>query len=151
VTCQLSTVSLLTYVVSCLSETNGYNIYCLTHNYTNTYLLSFFLTYSKEQSPSWEANRFSASQEIPRISWNPKVCYRIHKCPPPVPVLSQLDPVPAPTSNFIKIHLNIILPPTPGFSHQNLINDNVTDSSVGMAVWGRLQLKCDGTQWRTGG
>jgi len=26
-----------------------------------------------EQSPSWEANRFSASQEIPRILWNPKV------------------------------------------------------------------------------
>ena len=26
-----------------------------------------------EQSPSWEANRFAASQEIPRILWNPKV------------------------------------------------------------------------------
>ena len=24
-----------------------------------------------EQSPSWEANRFSASQEIPRILWDP--------------------------------------------------------------------------------
>ena len=25
------------------------------------------------QSPSWEANWFAASQEIPRILWNPKV------------------------------------------------------------------------------
>jgi len=30
-------------------------------------------TYSMQQSPSWEANRFSASREIPRILWNPKV------------------------------------------------------------------------------
>jgi len=43
------------------------------------------------QSPSWEANRFSASQEILHILWTQNAYYRIHKCPPPVPVLSQLD------------------------------------------------------------
>ena len=44
------------------------------------------------QSPSWEANWFVASQEIPRISRNPKVHYRTHKRPPPVSILGQPKP-----------------------------------------------------------
>ena len=39
----------------------------------------YLFTYSMEQSPFWEANWFSASQEIPRILWNLKVHYRSHK------------------------------------------------------------------------
>jgi hypothetical protein len=38
-----------------------------------TYLLTYLLTHSMQHSPSWEANRFSASQEITHILWNPKV------------------------------------------------------------------------------
>jgi hypothetical protein len=72
--------------------------------------LTYLLTYSIEQSPSWAANRFAASQQILYILYNPKVHYRIHKCPPPVSILSQLNPVHTPTSHFLKIHLNITLP-----------------------------------------
>ena len=71
---------------------------------TDKYLLTYLLTYSMVHSPSWEANWFAASQEIPRISRNPKVHYRTHKHPPPVSILGQPNPVHISTSHLLVIH-----------------------------------------------
>ena len=65
------------------------------------------------QSPSWEGNWFVASQEIPRISRNPKVHYRTYKRPPPISILGQPNPAHLPTSHLLEIHPNIIHPSTP--------------------------------------
>jgi len=55
--------------------------------FTSARLLTYVHTYSMEQSPTWEANQFSSSQEIPCVLSNPKIHFRIYKCPPPVPIL----------------------------------------------------------------
>ena len=76
-----------------------------------TYLLTAWC------SPSWEANWFAASQEISRISRNPKVHYRTHKHPPLVSILGQPNPVHIPTSHLLEIHPNIIHPSMPTSPH----------------------------------
>ena len=85
------------HVYSCLCWKVCYRITIVTL-FSHLYLLK-----PRSRVPSWEANRFSASQEIPRILWNPKVHYRIHKCPSNVPILSQLNPVHTPTSHSLEI------------------------------------------------
>ena len=47
-------------------------------------------------------------KKFPAFLWNPKIHYRTHKRPPPVPVLGQPNPVHTPSSHLLEIHPNII-------------------------------------------
>ena len=74
---------------------------------------------------------FQLVKKFPAFYGNQRFITAVTECPPPFPTLSQLDPVHTPTSHFLKIHLNIILPSTPGspkwslsfkFPHKNPVH-----------------------------
>jgi len=66
-----------------------------------------------ELSLSSEADSHSASQEIPRLLWNPMVHYRVQKSSRSDPNLRQPNPVRPTDPYLLKAQLNVIFPSTP--------------------------------------
>jgi len=63
-----------------------------------------------ERSPSWEAHNHRLSQGISRILRNPEVHCHFHNSPPPVPILSHINPIHTFPHYFPNMHSNIIFP-----------------------------------------
>jgi len=104
-----------------------------------TYEISY--THSMMHSPSWAANWFAASEEIPRISRNPKVHYRTHKRPPPISILGQPNPVhkwpcPIQTHNIPSPYFHPFLPAARFFPWKH----STPEIRVGGVVYLRIVL-----------
>ena len=78
-------------------------------------LLTYLLTYSIEQSPPWEANRFSTSQEITKFmeTWGSSP----HLQEPATSPCSEPNKSSPYLPHLLKTLLNIIPPSTPGSSN----------------------------------
>jgi hypothetical protein len=61
-----------------------------------------------ELSPSEAANR-SATQEFTNILWSPEVQYRVHKGPPMVHILNQMNQVRTTPSWQVKVTLRLMI------------------------------------------
>ena len=81
-----------------------------------SHLLIYLPTHSMEQSPSWQANRSSVSLRNSLHFMEPEGSLPHFKCPPPVPIPSQINPVNAPhltswrSSLILSSHLHLGLP-----------------------------------------
>jgi len=71
----------------------------------------FDMTLPTENGHILEAKSRLASQEIPRLLWNPKVHYRVRNSPPLLPILSQMHPVHTLTQYALDIDSSIYCPP----------------------------------------
>ena len=65
---------------------------------------------------------------------------RIHKGSPVIPILSRINPIPRTDAYFLKIHFNIVVPPTLK-PWKRYISGSFT--------WAVFFLNCDSTTWIT--
>jgi hypothetical protein len=95
--------------------------------YTRDFIISLLISFKLSSICSWQIKMFlipyinsvptEATETIirtllPSNLRNPKVHHRVHKSPPLVPILSQIDPVHTIPSYLSQIYLNIVHPPT---------------------------------------